>query len=81
MAIPVYLFLKDEGGNVIKCSVDVNGREGNIEVLGLHHMVNLPVDNASGNITGVRQHMAYMIEKEIDSSSSWLYKALTTIQL
>ncbi|MDW8847855.1 type VI secretion system tube protein TssD [Erwinia sp. MMLR14_017] len=81
MAIPVYLFLKDDGGSVIKGSVDVTGREGSIEVLGLHHMVSIPTDNASGKVTGTRQHMAYMIEKEVDSSSSYLYKALTTGQM
>lgn len=37
MAIPVYLFLKDDGGNVIKGSVDVRDREGSIEVLGDQH--------------------------------------------
>ncbi|MGK3142185.1 type VI secretion system tube protein TssD [Pantoea sp. C2G6] len=80
MAIPVYLVLKDDGGNLIKGSVDVKGREGDIEVLGLHHMVTIPADSFSGKLTGTRQHMAYMIEKEIDSSSSFLYKALTTGQ-
>ncbi|HDU5182392.1 TPA: type VI secretion system tube protein Hcp [Klebsiella pneumoniae subsp. pneumoniae] len=80
MAIPVYLFLTDDGGNVIKGSVDVRDREGSIEVLGLHHMVSIPTDSASGKLTETRQHMAYMIEKEVDSSSSYLYKALTTGQ-
>lgn len=32
MAIPVYLWLEDDGGAPIKGSVDVNGREGSIEV-------------------------------------------------
>lgn len=31
MAIPAYLWLKDDGGADIKGSVDVNGREGSIE--------------------------------------------------
>ncbi|GAA3586063.1 Hcp family type VI secretion system effector [Gibbsiella greigii] len=80
MAIPAYLFLKDDGGNLIKGSVNVTGREDSIEVLGMHHMVNILTDDASGKITGTCQHMAYMIEKEVDSSSSYLYKALTTGQ-
>ena len=33
MAIPVYLWLKDDGGADIKGSVDVKDREGSIEVL------------------------------------------------
>jgi len=36
MAIPVYLWLKDDGGAEIKGSVDVNNREGSIEVTGFH---------------------------------------------
>lgn len=33
MAIPAYLWLKDDGGADIKGSVDVQGREGSIEVV------------------------------------------------
>lgn len=33
MAIPVYLWLKDDGGADIKGSVDVQDREGSIEVV------------------------------------------------
>lgn len=48
MAIPVYLFLKDEGGSVIKSSVDIAGRENSIEVLGLHHLIIFPTNDSSG---------------------------------
>ncbi len=34
MAIPAYLWLKDDGGAKITGSVDVQHREGSIEVLG-----------------------------------------------
>ncbi|WP_342754499.1 type VI secretion system tube protein TssD [Pantoea sp. MBD-2R] len=78
MAIPVYLFLKDDGGSVIKGSVDIAGRENSIEVLGLHHLISFPTNDSSGRANGARQHIAYMIEKEIDSSSAYLYKALAT---
>jgi outer membrane protein OmpA-like peptidoglycan-associated protein len=37
MAIPVYLWLKDDGGADIKGSVDVQGREGSIEVVAQEH--------------------------------------------
>ena len=37
MAIPVYLWLEDEGGSPVKGNVDVNGREGSIEVSELMH--------------------------------------------
>lgn len=37
MAIPAYLWLKDDGGTDIKGAVDVRDREGSIEVLGFGH--------------------------------------------
>ncbi|EMV37915.1 hypothetical protein EC2872800_3149 [Escherichia coli 2872800] len=42
MAIPAYLWLKDDGGVDIKGSVDVQGREGSIEVVALDHDVYIP---------------------------------------
>lgn len=78
MAIPVYLFLTDDAGNIVKGGVDIRGREKSIEVLGLHHGVFLPTDDLTGEISGMRNHLSYLIEKEIDCSSPWLYKALTS---
>lgn len=48
MAIPAYLWLKDDGGADIKGSVDVQGREGSIEVVALDHDVYIPTDNNTG---------------------------------
>ncbi|MDM7095753.1 type VI secretion system tube protein Hcp, partial [Enterobacter hormaechei] len=42
MAIPVYLFLTDDGGTKITGSVDVCYREGSIEVTGFTHNLRLP---------------------------------------
>lgn len=39
MAIPVYLWLMDDVGNQAKGSVDINTREGSIEVVELMHAV------------------------------------------
>lgn len=78
MAIPVYMFMYDDGGNIIKGSVDVSGREHSVEVLGLHHSVSMPINNFSGKIAGNRNHLPFLIEKELDFSSAYLYKALTT---
>lgn len=78
MAIPVYMFMQDDGSNVIKGGVDINGREYSVEVLGLHHSISTPTDNQNGNITGNRKHFPFLIEKELDASSAYLYKALTT---
>ena len=80
MAIPAYLWLKDDGGADIKGSVDVNGREGSIEIQGFGHSVHLPTDGATGKITGTRIHAALGFEKEFDSSSPYLYKATATGQ-
>jgi type VI secretion system secreted protein Hcp len=82
MAIPVYLWLYEEEGKLIKGSVDVTGREGSIECVGMQHDLFIPTDDATGaatgTATGTRQHEAYTFEKLIDSSSPLLYKALTT---
>ena len=80
MAIPAYLWLKDDGGADIKGSVDVNGREGSIEIQGFGHSLHLPTDGATGKITGTRIHAALGFEKEFDSSSPYLYKATATGQ-
>ncbi|WP_313124135.1 MULTISPECIES: type VI secretion system tube protein TssD [Pseudescherichia] len=80
MPIPPYLWLKDDGGADIKGSVDVKDREGSIELIGFSHGINLPVDNANGRVTGTRSHSPIMFEKEFDSSSPYLYRAVSTGQ-
>ena len=76
MAIPVHLWLKDDGGAAIRGSSTVQGREGSIEIIGFNHGLNLPVDSHDGKITGTRVHSAMNLEKEFDSSSPYLYKAV-----
>lgn len=57
MAIPAYLWLKDDGGAAIGGSVDVQHREGSIEVLSFMHGVRIPTDAHTGKLTGTRiQH-------------------------
>ncbi|WP_058971216.1 type VI secretion system tube protein TssD [Pseudomonas syringae] len=68
MAIPVYLWLQDDGGAEIKGSVDVQKREGSIEVIAQDHSLYIPTDNNTGKLTGTRVHTPY------------LYKAVTTGQ-
>lgn len=80
MAIPVYLWLKDDGGADIKGSVDVNSREGSIEVIEFVHSLNIPTDNNTGKLTGTRIHSPVVLVKEFDSSSPYLYKAVTSGQ-
>ena len=80
MAIPVYLWLKDDGGADIKGSVSVQGREGSIEVVAQCHGVQIPTDNNTGKLTGTRIHTSFELTKEIDSSSPYLYRAVNTGQ-
>jgi len=80
MAIPTYLWLKDDGGGAIRGSVDLAGREGSIEIQGLNHGVSIATDDATGRVTAAREHSSFNFDKEIDSSSPYLYKALTSGQ-
>lgn len=80
MAIPTYLFLKDDGGALIKGSVDVRDREQSIEVTSFSHNLYIPTDGNTGKLTGTRVHGALIFEKEFDSSSPYLFKAVATGQ-
>lgn len=75
MAIPAYLWLKDEQGNEIEGSVSVSGREGSIEVLEFNHNIYIPNDNDTGELTGTRKHGGISILKAFDASSPYLFKA------
>lgn len=77
MAIPVYLWLEDDGGAPIKGNVDVSGREGSIEVTELMHSVEQPTDPMTGNTTAKRLHSSYSFMKGVDNATCFLYKALS----
>ncbi|MFK3707216.1 Hcp family type VI secretion system effector [Klebsiella sp. NPDC088457] len=77
MPVPAYMWLKDDGGADIKGSVDVKDREGSIDIIGFSHGLNISVDGVNGKITGKRSHSPMMIEKEFDSSSPYLYSAVS----
>lgn len=78
MAIPVYLWLTDDAGNHVKGSVNVDDREGSIEIVEFMHNVELPTDDLTGKITSKRQHGDYALIKEVDCSSPYLYKSVST---
>jgi len=80
MAIPVYLWLKDDGGADIKGAVDVQERGGSIEVVAQEHNLYIPTNNNTGKLTGTCIHTPFLFTREIDSSSPYLYKAVTTGQ-
>lgn len=72
MAIPAYLWLKDDGGADIKGSVDVRDREGSIEIVGFGHSLRIPTDENSGKLKGTRIHGTMTFEKIFDSSSPYI---------
>lgn len=78
MAIPVYLWLKDDGGNPVKGSVEVHQREGSIEITALAHGVSLPVDNLSGRVTATPEHSPFILTKSLDASSPYLYQCVSS---
>jgi type VI secretion system secreted protein Hcp len=75
MAIPAYLWLTDDQGNKIDGSVKVSGREGSIELIEYSHMIYIPTDNDTGELTGTRKHSAVAFAKAFDASSPYLFKA------
>jgi len=78
MANPVYLWLYNESGEQIDGAVRVAGREGSIELMSLDHCVATPTDDNTGALTATRIHSAYEFVKEVDPSSTYLYKAVTS---
>ena len=80
MATPIYLWLTDDGGADIKGSVDVQDRQGSIEVISKDHDLQIPTDDNTGKLTGARVHGAYRFTKEVDASSPYLFKAVSTGQ-
>ncbi|MFV8836132.1 Hcp family type VI secretion system effector [Aquisalimonas sp.] len=75
MAIPAYMWLKDDQGNEIEGSVSIADREGSIEVLGFEHELRIPTDSDNGALTGTRKHEPFVFTKSFDSASPYLYKA------
>ena len=80
MAIPAYLWLKDEQGNEISGSVSVSGREGSIEVLEFNHNIYIPTDNDTGEQTGTRKHGGISIMKAFDASSPTYLKPVVMVR-
>lgn len=80
MAIPAYMWIKDDGGADIKGSVTVQGREGSVEIIALDHGVSIPTDSNTGKLTGTRIHRPITFCKETDASTPYLYKAVASGQ-
>lgn len=80
MAIPAHLWLKYDDGKLIKGTCDIADREDSIEIISFSHGMHLPTDPTTGKITATRIHSPMLLEKEFDSSSPSLYKAVATGQ-
>lgn len=80
MAVPAYMWIKDDGGADIKGSARIQGREGSVEVVEFSHAVEIPTDGNTGKLTGTRIHKPLIITKEFDASSPYLFKAVTSGQ-
>lgn len=80
MAIPAYMWLKDDQGNEVKGSVSVADREGSIEILHFDHELRIPTDNDTGELTGTRKHEPFIITKAVDAATPYLYKACSNGQ-
>lgn len=53
MVVLVYLWLKDDVGNLIKGLFDVEYREGSIELCGLIYNLSILVDGIIGSFIGI----------------------------
>ncbi len=73
----VFLNLEVDGNNIegesTMASMD---REGSIECVSYYHEVITPREDATGALTGRRQHHPITIVKRIDKSSPLMFKAL-----
>jgi type VI secretion system secreted protein Hcp len=76
MAIIAYLTLKGAKQGEIKGSVTQKGREGTIALIAVSYGVETPIDSASGEASGKRQHQPVTIVKEVDQTSPQLFQAL-----
>lgn len=71
MPLPAYMEIDG-----IQGSCDVQGRNGNVEVVGFNHEVYMPSDRKDGSATGTRVHKDLVIIKNYDKASPTLYQYL-----
>ncbi|VXC89174.1 Hcp protein [Burkholderia sp. 8Y] len=74
MVMPVHLFIEDDQGNALCGSCTVADRICSIEVITLSHGLTLPIDRATGKVTGHRSHMPFVIERAIDRATPLLHQ-------
>lgn len=72
----IHLQLSTLQSGDIHGSCQIREKEDTIISVGLGHQLNVPYDEATGQITSLRRHSPMIITKYIDESSPLLYKAL-----
>lgn len=78
MAPTAYLTLTGKKQGAIKGGVAANGREGSIALIAVGYGVSIPLDPASGQSTGKREHKPVVVSKAVDEASPQLLQALVT---
>lgn len=78
MASPGYMWIKDENGADVKGNVDIQDRQGSVEVHSCHGGVEIPVDANTGSITGVRRQKDLVMKVRFSPATPILFKACTS---
>lgn len=73
-----YMQLHGQNQGDIEGDCTLPGREGFIEVHEVTHLVEVPIDQATGQITGSRQHKPLVVRKRTEKSSPKICQALTS---
>jgi type VI secretion system secreted protein Hcp len=76
MARTAYVTITGARQGPIKGEVTATGREGSIPLITLTSQIATPFDQASGAVTGRRQHRPIVITKPLDQATPKLYDAL-----
>ena len=75
MAIPGYMWIKNEEGSPIRGPVKIKDRKGSMAILSFHHELRIPTDPDTGVLTGTRKHEPFVITKEFCAATPILNKA------
>ena len=78
MATSAYLTVHLQTQGDIKGGATEKGREGSIPLISVAYEVDVPIDPATGHVTGRRAHKPITIVKVIDQASPQLLRALVS---
>jgi type VI secretion system secreted protein Hcp len=78
MALPFFMTLKGTTQGNIEGYNTTAGREKEIQCHALDQTIDIPIDEKTGQPTGLRIHRPITITKSFDKASPLMYKALVT---